>query len=119
MASLLARPMDVPDERREFDRGRLDVVGLQDRQVGLFTLEPGWRWSVSVSPVVGTASCQASHLGYVVSGRLHVLMDDGEEGEAGPGDAYWIAPGHDAWVAGADTAVIVDVLGAAGYAAPH
>jgi hypothetical protein len=29
-------------------------------------------------------------------------MDDGSEMEIGPGDAYVIPPGHDAWVAGDD-----------------
>jgi quercetin dioxygenase-like cupin family protein len=117
MAPLLARSLDSPDERREFASGRLDVVQLGDRHVGRFTLEPGWRWSRSVAPVVGTDSCGAAHLGYVVSGRLHVRMNDGTEGEAGPGDAYWIAPGHDAWVAGDEPAVVIDVEGAAAYGA--
>lgn len=119
MASLLARAMDAPDERREFSNGRLDVVALDGHQVGLFSLEPGWRWSRSVAPLAGTATCQVPHLGYVVSGRLHVLMDDGSEGEAGSGDAFWIAPGHDAWVVGDQTAVLVDVRGAGDYAKAH
>src|ERR1700730_1800665 len=38
-----------------------------------------------------TDSCEAPHTGYVISGRLHVRMDDGTDGEAGPGDA-WSSP---------------------------
>ena len=36
----------------------------------------------------------------VQSGRMHVIHDDGSEGEIGPGEAYVIEPGHDAWVVG-------------------
>lgn len=112
---LLARPMDAPDERREFPGGQLDVVEVAGRHVGRFTLRPGWRWTESVAPMTGEASCGHAHLGYLVSGRLHVRMIDGTEGEAAAGDAYWIAPGHDAWVVGETPAVVLDVEGAATY----
>ena len=64
------------------------------------TLQPGWRWSESIKPIVGTESCQARHVGVVVSGKLHIKHDDGTEGEPGAGDAYVIEPNHDAWVVG-------------------
>jgi hypothetical protein len=113
---LATAALDTPDDRREFDGGRLDVVRLAGRALGRFTLEPGWRWSESVAPLVGTELCQASHFGYVVSGRMAVRMADGTEGVAGPGEAYRIAPGHDAWVVGDEPAVVLDVEGASGYA---
>ena len=78
--------------------------------------EPGWRWSESVRPIVGTNSCQTAHLGYVVSGRMHVVMDDGTEAEAGPGEVFAIAPGHDAWIPGDEACVVIDFQGAATYA---
>jgi hypothetical protein len=31
---------------------------------------------------------------------MHVIHDDGTEGDIGPGEAYVIEPGHDAWVVG-------------------
>jgi hypothetical protein len=34
-----------------------------------------------------------------------VAHDDGTEGEVGPGQAYVIEPGHDAWVVGDETFV--------------
>ena len=51
---------------------------------------------------MGTHSCQAEHIGYVMSGVLHVKHNDGSEGDAKPGDVYRIAPGQDAWVVGDD-----------------
>jgi hypothetical protein len=38
-------------------------------------------------------------------------MDDGTEGEAGPNDAFYIAPGHDAWVVGDEPFVFYDFSG--------
>jgi len=62
-------------------------------EIGRGTFEPGWKWSECVKPLAGTDSCQAAHTGYVVSGRMHVVMDDGSEAEVGPGSAIVIPPG--------------------------
>jgi class 3 adenylate cyclase len=73
--------------------------------------EPGWRWSEHVKPIVGTESCQVHHLGYAVSGHLHVEMTDGASLEVIGGDAFEIPPGHDAWVVGDEPWVSVDWAG--------
>jgi hypothetical protein len=36
---------------------------------------------------------------------MHVIHDDGSEGEIGPGEAYVIEPGHDAWVVGGEQVI--------------
>ena len=41
----------------------------------------------------------------IVSGTMHVMHNDGTEGDAGPGVAYVIEPGHDAWVVGDEPVV--------------
>ncbi|WP_455354805.1 cupin domain-containing protein [Streptomyces sp. SYSU K217416] len=99
------------DESRDFPKGHLDVVSLPGMNFGVAKFEPGWRWSDSVRPLAGTDSCQFSHIGFVAEGRLHVLMDDGTEGEAGPGDLFVCSPGHDAWVVGDEAAVVYDMAG--------
>ena len=100
MAGIEARGFDSPDETRTPDKTRVDVVRMGATTAARYTFQPGWRWSEAVKPVVGTDSCQVRHVGVVQSGRLHVKHEDGTEGEAGPGDAYVIEPGHDAWVVG-------------------
>jgi uncharacterized cupin superfamily protein len=35
-----------------------------------------------------------------MTGRIHVVMDDGQELDIVPGDGYLMQPGHDAWVEG-------------------
>jgi hypothetical protein len=50
------------------------------------------------------------------SGRMHIRMDDGQEGDIGPGDIVMIPPGHDAWVIGGETCVFLDLGGMEHYA---
>jgi len=98
-----------PDETRPFvDKGRAEVVNVGGTTIIRGTFEPGWRWSQHVKPLAKTDSCQAGHTGYVVSGRMHVKMDDGTEQEIGAGDAVYLAAGHDAWIVGDETCVFID-----------
>jgi len=110
------KSLDAPDERRSFPKGQVQVVTVGGTTFGRATLQPGWKWSESVKPIAGTETCQTEHLQYHVSGRLHVVMDDGTEAEFGPGDVSLIPPGHDAWVVGNEPVVIIDILGMANYA---
>jgi hypothetical protein len=108
---------DKPDERRDFPRGHLEVLSLPGLVFGVATFEPGRKWSESVRPIAGTDTCQVHHNGYCVSGRMHVLMDDGAEADVGPGDVFVISPGHDAWIVGDEPFVAYDFAGgAADYA---
>lgn len=97
---MIGKSFDEPDETRTPDKTRVDVVQLGDVRAARLTLEPGWRWSECIKPVAGTDSCQARHVGAAVAGRLHVAADDGTEADVGPGEAYVIEAGHDAWVIG-------------------
>ncbi|MEP7004303.1 MAG: adenylate/guanylate cyclase domain-containing protein [Chloroflexota bacterium] len=100
MSRLQRRNFDAAPQKRDLGHGRFDVVDLDETAVGRMTLEPGWRWSTDVAPKVGTTSCQIRHLGAVVRGQLHIVVDDGAEMDIRAGDAYEIPPGHDAWVVG-------------------
>jgi quercetin dioxygenase-like cupin family protein len=109
MANLEVKNFESPDETRPFEgKGQAEVVVVGGQSVGKATFEPGWRWSENVKPIAGTDSCQVSHLGYVISGRMRVFMDDGAEGEAGPGDVMAIPPGHDAEIVGDEPCVVLD-----------
>lgn len=116
MAQLHSARIDSPEETRTFDHGKLGIVRLGDVTVGRVDFEPGWRWSTSVKPIVGTDTCQQQHVGYVMSGRLKVAADDGTEAEVGPGDAYVVMPGHDAWVLGDESFVALEFQSAETYA---
>jgi quercetin dioxygenase-like cupin family protein len=118
MTDLERANIDEPVESRPFmaDKGRMDLVLLDGVLVGRGTFEPGWRWSEHVKPIAGTDSCQAAHMGYCISGRMRVRMDDGQEAEVGPGDFMLAAPGHDAWIVGDEACVIIDWQGVKDYA---
>jgi hypothetical protein len=116
MAKLDTGSLDSPSETRTFDKGKFDVVKLEGAIVGRFTFEPGWKWSECVKPIAGTDSCQSHHVGYAISGRIKVVMDDGTETEVGPGTAYIIPPGHDGWVVGNEPFVGLEFQSAETYA---
>ena len=115
MAGIDLRVFDAPDEVREFDHGRFELVRLGGLVVGRATYEPGWRWSLHVGGKED-ARCQVEHVGMVVSGRAAVLMDDGEERVMEPGQLFYVAPGHDSWVVGDEPYVSLHFLGAGEYA---
>jgi|SRR5215212_196989 len=109
LEGLQKKSLNSPDETRTFENGKAEVVTLGDFTASRLAFEPGWRWSENIKPIAGTESCQVLHTGYQVSGRLQVRMDDSTEEEFGPGDAYVIPPGHDAWVVGEEPVVSVDM----------
>ena len=75
MASMQVRSFESADEVREMDRTTVDVLRLPGGTVARFTFQPGWKWSECVGPKAGTETCQATHLGAVVSGnRLDILI---------------------------------------------
>src|SRR5438046_8587633 len=98
MAGIAKKSFGSPDEHRTPDKTRVEVVDLGSVKAARMTLQPGWRWSECIKPVAKTDSCQARHVGTVVSGAMHVRHDDGTEQDLAPGDAYVIEPGHATWI---------------------
>lgn len=116
MAGIISKSFDTPDETRTPQKTRVEVVRLGASTVARVTFEPGWRWSECIKPVVGTDSCQALHVGVVLGGRIRVVHTDGSEVEVGPGNAYRIEPGHDAWVVGDERVIGLEFESAETYA---
>ena len=105
MAGVIKKSFGSPDEHRTPDKTEVDVVDLGSVKAARMTLQPGWKWSECIKPIVNTKSCELHHEGTVAAGHMHVRHDDGTELEIGPGDAYVIEPGHDAWVTGSEVFV--------------
>ncbi len=116
MTPIEMKTFSRPDEIRTFEKGKLELVTLGGVTFGRATLQPGWKWSTSIKPLANTESCQAAHLQYHLSGRLHVVMEDGSEYDFIQGDVSRIPPGHDAWVMGDEPVVVLDISGMAQYA---
>ncbi len=117
---LAAKGFGTPDETRNFaGKGKMDVINVGGVTAGKGVFEPGWKWSVNVKPIAGGESCQAAHAGYILSGRMKIVMDDGSELEAGPGEVFVASAGHDAWIVGDEPCVMIDFGASVGqYAKP-
>lgn len=116
MANVENKSFEDADETRTPTKARIEVVHLGGAEVGRLTFEPGWKWSECIKPVVGTDRCENDHVGYLESGRMAVVHGDGPQVEIRAGEAYRIAPGHDAWVVGDQPVVAFEFKSADGYA---
>jgi hypothetical protein len=105
-----------PDEVRTFPKGKVELIKIGGGMIGRATFEPGWKWSTSVKPLAKTKSCEAPHFQVQLSGTLHIVMDDGTEFDSRAGDVTLLPVGHDAWVVGNESVVIIDFQGMLDYA---
>ncbi len=101
-----------PDESKVTPKAKLQLVTVGGFTIGLRTMEPGWRWSESMRPFAKTETCEMRHIGYMLSGRLGFVMNDGTKLEVGPGEAFDVHAGHDTWTIGLVPAVFIDLIGA-------
>ena len=88
MSNLYAKNFSDADEVKTPPKARVEVVKLNNVNASKLVLEPGWKWSTCIKPTVGGDSCQAGHVGVVISGSMTVKHDDGSEITVGAGDAY-------------------------------
>jgi TusA-related sulfurtransferase len=109
--------LNQPDETKETPKGKLQLVTIGDFTFGLRTLEPAWKWTEHMRSIAKTETCEIRHIGYVISGRMGFLMNDGTKLEVGPGEAFDVRPGHDAWTVGDAPVVFIDLIGAVERAA--
>ena len=110
------RGFTAPDEVRSFEHGQLKLLNVGGGEVGQLVLEPGWRWSEHVGHASGEALCQVEHVGLVLSGQAVAKMHDGREFVMRAGDFFYVPPGHDSWVVGAEPYVSLHILGSEDYA---
>ena len=50
MDDYIIKRSENPDEVREFDKGKYEVVNLPHMTIGKATYHKGWKWSDDVSP---------------------------------------------------------------------
>lgn len=103
-----AKGFALPDHVTELPGFRVDSVAVGDTTVGFCQFQPGWRWSTDMAPILRETSCPMRHLGYCVSGTMHVVMDDGQVLDVTPHTVFEIPPGHDKWVVGDEPWVAVE-----------
>jgi len=79
MTKMQKKSVKPRDETHSFDKVKVELANLSDVTIGKGTLEPARSWKKRVKPVVKINSCQHSYTQYIISGRIRVRMDDGEE----------------------------------------
>jgi class 3 adenylate cyclase len=109
------RDLGEPEAVVTYRLGATYQVRLAGTVVSRHVLEPGWSWEEHAQPEVGTPSCELYHRGVVLSGRMGVRTDEGEEVVIGPNQVFDLPPGHLTWVDGDEELVMVDWAGGAGF----
>jgi quercetin dioxygenase-like cupin family protein len=104
------RNIRQPDQTVNMEKAKVEILSIGRLKISRFTFEPGWTWEKCEKPLFNTDTCQLTHNGYIISGRLKVRMvDSGKEEEYGPGDTFYIPPGHDGYVVGNEPVVGLDI----------
>ena len=93
---------------REVGHVRLEVGRAGEARVKRVVYPPGFRWSVDMKPIVGTALCMHAHVGFLVSGEIHIEYGDGCVVEHKAPQIIAIEPGHDGWVVGREPVVLIE-----------
>jgi len=112
MTQFEKKNFNSPDKIMTPNNAKMEIVTLGKKTVIKMTFNPGWKWSVDINPTAGPEMCVMHHFGYQISGVLHLLGTDGTEIETRTGDIVDIPPGHDAWVVGDESVVLIDFGGA-------
>ena len=115
--NVILKKFEAPDEVREMEKGRFEIVHLGGMTIGRATYQPGWKWSEHVGPAVGARFCSVEHVGLVLSGTATAAFEDGRIIELRQGELFHIpALPHDSWVVGDKPYVSLHFLGADHYA---
>ncbi len=116
-ARVILKRFETPDETRDLELGKFELVHLGAMTVGRATYQPGWKWSTHVGPRLGLTRCSVEHVGLVLSGAATAAFDDGTVVELRAGQLFHIPPlPHDSWVVGDEPYVSLHFLGAEKYA---
>jgi class 3 adenylate cyclase len=115
MSRVEVRDLGEPEAVVSYPLGASNQVRLAQTVISRHVLQPGWSWEEHAQPLVGTASCELYHRGVVLSGRMGVRTDEGEQLVIGPNQVFDLPPGHVTWVEGDEELVMVDWAGGAGF----
>jgi class 3 adenylate cyclase len=115
MSRVEVRDLDEPEAVVSHPLGETSQVRLAQTVITRHVLQPGWSWEEHAQPSAGTSSCGLYHRGVVLSGRMGIRTDEGEELIISPNQVFDLQPGHVTWVEGGDVLVMIDWAGGAGF----
>lgn len=95
-------------ESRDIGGLQLDIFRAGKSRVKRVIYPPGFRWSTHMKPVTRTDLCMHAHVGFLATGKIHVEYRDGCTLELVAPQPIAVEPGHDAWVVGDESAVLIE-----------
>jgi hypothetical protein len=103
------------------DRGKItkETVSLDGVSVTTVTFGVDASWSHDLNEYARTASCRWPPVALVLSGTLHVVMDDSSEEDFRKNDVMLLPRGHDAWTIGDEPWVFVEFSRGNDYYGAH
>ena len=113
---VILKSFETPDEVREFEKGRFEIVNIGGMTIGRAIYEPGWKWSENVGKALGKEFCDVEHLGLVVSGEATAALENKEVVHLTKGTIFYVPQvPHDSWVVGSEPYISLHFLGAEKY----
>ena len=114
---LILKRFEEPDEIRQMEKGKFELVTIGGMTIGRATYEPGWKWSEHVGKALGKTHCDVEHVGLVISGSATVAFENEPIQTVTPGTLFYVPKKvHDSWVIGDEPYVSIHFLGANHYA---
>ena len=114
---LILKRFEEPDEIRQMEKGKFELVTIGRMTIGRATYEPGWKWSEHVGKALGKTHCDVEHVGLVISGSATVAFENEPIQTVTPGTLFYVPKKvHDSWVIGDEPYVSIHFLGADHYA---
>ena len=95
-------------DHREIGGMQLDIVQAGAARVKRMIYPPGFRWATHIKPVVTTELCMHGHIGFLARGHLRFVFSDGCSVDFIAPQVVVVEPGHDGWVVGEETAVLIE-----------
>jgi hypothetical protein len=95
-------------EHRDMGGVRLDVVRAGGSRVKRIIYPPGFRWSTHMKSLVGTDLCMHAHVGFLARGQIQIRYADGCTADFNAPQVVAIEPGHDGWVIGDESVVMIE-----------
>jgi hypothetical protein len=93
---------------REIGGVLLEVVSAGAARVKRMIYPPGFKWSTTMKPIVGTDRCMHAHVGFLARGEIHIEYPDGCVVKYKAPQVVAIDPGHDGWVVGREPVVLIE-----------
>jgi hypothetical protein len=94
-------------DQRTVGRVKIDTVRAGNGRIKRLVYPPGFRWSTHMKPIVGTTLCMHAHVGLLARGHIRGEYADGCAFEFVAPRAVVVEPGHDSWVVGEQSAVLI------------